>query len=248
MPHPLVVCLAGAGSQSGRALDILVDIERYLTAAGGYVPDDFVEASYRVAPDGAPLPYDATHSTMSLVTATQNVAQYLRWLRRRHSTRLHLLGWSLGGVVLFEAAVSLLDASAAWAEWLGSIVTLSSPLLGSDLDGIDLIGAVAAGQVGADLTRRAADEVEKRRVRQDAGRLRAAGVRLVTIAAEEDAVVTPEDSLLPSLGPPAAAFVLRPRRRLNGSYVENILGHGALPHDPTCWQHVLAALGPADPT
>jgi pimeloyl-ACP methyl ester carboxylesterase len=246
MSHPVVVCLAGAGSQSGRAVEVLDGVVRYLIVAGGYVRDDFVESSYHTTPEGLPLPYDATHSTDTLDSAVIAVARHLRWLRRHEKRRLHLLGWSLGGVVLFEAAVATIDADPSWADAFGAIVTLASPLLGSDLDGIDLIGSAAAGVVGAELTQRAADDAEKHRIRQDAERLREAGIRLVTIASEDDAVVTPEDALLPAVGSEPSAFILRPRRRPNAPYLESILGHGALPHDPTCWRHVLNALGPAE--
>lgn len=245
MAHPRVVGLAGAGSRSGRAWDIMDGVARYLATAGGYVPADFVEASYRVGPGGEPLPYDEEDSIVPLANATAAVARSLEWLRRAHGARLHLVGWSLGGVVLFDAAAALIQADPSWARDLGAIVTLSSPLLGSDVDGIDLFGAMAAGPVGADLARRAADEQARASVRRNAARLREAGIRLVTLAEEDDAIVTPEDALLPSEGPEASAFVLRPRRRPGAPYVESVLGHGALPHDPLCWQRVLAALGPA---
>src|SRR5258708_4339308 len=246
MSHPIVVCLAGAGSQSGRAVEVLDGIIRYLIIAGDYARADFVESSYQTTLEGVALVYDATHSTDTLDSAVLAVARHLRWLRRHENRRLNLLGWSLGGVVLFEAAVATIDADPSWASAFGSIVTLASPLLGSDLDGIDLIGSAAAGPVGAELTLRAADDAEKHRIRQDAERLRAAGIRLTTIASEDDAVVTPEDALLPAVGPEPCAFILRPRRRPNAPYLESILGHGALPYDPTCWRHVLNALGPAE--
>jgi len=107
------------------------------------------------------------------------------------------------------------------------------------------MGQTVSLDLPPDLARRAADEMARASVRRSAARLRAAGIRVVTLAAEDDAVVTPEDALLPSDGPDASAFVLRPRRRPGASYVESMLGHGALPHDPLCWQRVLAALGPA---
>jgi hypothetical protein len=245
MAHPLVICLAGAGSQSGRPFDVLSSILIYLRVAGGYTQDDFVEASYRVGDNGEPLAYRAIDSTASLTDATSNVARCLQWFRRS-GRPLHLLGWSLGGVALFDALAGLSDFDPSWTRAAPALVTLASPLLGSDLDGIEALGAVAAGAVGADLARRATDETEKRRVRRDAARLRAAGVRLVTLAAEEDAVVTPEDALLPATGTDSGAFILRPKRRVGATYLENVLGHGALPHDPTCWRHVLTALGPAE--
>ncbi|HVC33828.1 MAG TPA: hypothetical protein VNL16_09995 [Chloroflexota bacterium] len=246
MTHPRVVCLAGAGSESGRVWEVFDGIIRYLSAAGAYDRADFLETSYRVGSDGAPLPYTQEDASAPLAVASGTVARSLQWIRREGATRLHLLGWSLGGVVLFDAAAALVQADPTWARDLGAIVTLASPLLGSDLDGIDLFGAMAAGPAGADLARRAADEDEKSRVRRSAARLRAAGIRVVTLAAEGDAVVTPEDALLPAVGPEPSAFVLRPRRRSNAPYIESILGHGALPHDPVCWQCVLAAFGPAE--
>ena len=246
MAHPLIICLAGAGSRSGRPLDVFRNVLTYLKVAGAYSSDDFVEASYRIADTGAPLPYDAIDSTASLVDVTSNVARCLQWFRRTTGRRLYLLGWSLGGVALFDALAGLNDFDPSWAKAAPALVTLASPLLGSDLDGIDALGAVAAGRVGADLTRRAADDIEKRRVRHDAARLRDAGVRFVTLAAEDDAVVTPEDASLPNTGPDPAAFILRPKRQVGASYLDNVLGHGALPHDPSCWRHVLTALGPAE--
>jgi hypothetical protein len=244
--HPLVVCLAGAGSQTGRALEVFANVIRYLAVAGGYVREDFVEASYRVATDGQPLAYGPEDSTAPMVAAVEAVRRSLVWLLRRHGRWLHLLGWSFGGAALFDAVASLLADEPSWARGIGSFVTFSSPLLGCDVDGIDLIGTTAAGAIGADLCRRGSDEEEKQRVRRDAARIRASGIRLVTLAAEEDAVVTPEDSLLPAPGPEPLAFILRPRARPGSPYLESVLGHGALPNDPTCWRRVLDALGPAE--
>src|SRR3954451_6078027 len=106
MPHPLVVCLAGAGSRSGHPFEVLSSILTYLNVAGGYDRTDFVEASYRVDDNGAPLPYTELDSTASLVEIASRVARCLQWFRHQHRP-LHLLGWSLGGVALFEALAGL---------------------------------------------------------------------------------------------------------------------------------------------
>jgi hypothetical protein len=225
---------------------VLDGVVRYLIVAGGYRDEDFVEASYRVDPNGAPLPYTDADSWAPLAVSTRNVVGSLRWFRRQAPKRIHLLGWSLGGVVLFEAAAALLAADPTWATTFGGIATLASPLLGSDVDGLDLLGSIAAGAAGADLSRRAADPQEKDRVRQDARRLRAAGIRLVTLAAEDDAVVTPADALLPALGPEPSAYILRPKPRASLSYLDRVLGHSDLPRDPVCWRRVFDALGSAD--
>jgi len=240
-----VVCLAGAGSQAGRGFDVFQGIVSYLVHAGGYQRGDFLEASYRIASDGEPLPYTTEDSTRPLATTTLAVARSLIWYRQQSSDRLHLLGWSLGGVLLFDAAAELCRLDRAWANVIGSIVTIASPLLGCDVDGVDFLGDLAAGPAGAELARRAADDAAKQQVRDAAARLRRAGIRVVTLAAADDAVVTPEDALLPADAPEPSAFILHPRPRPGASYMETILGHSGLPYDPTCWQRVLDALGPA---
>src|SRR5579875_1670802 len=102
MRHPRVVCLAGAGSRTGWAWEIMDGVIRYLSTAGGYDRSDFVEASYRVGGNGEPLAYGEEDSTAPLAASTGAVARSLEWIRRTQAARLHLLGWSLGGVVLFD--------------------------------------------------------------------------------------------------------------------------------------------------
>jgi len=242
-----VVCLAGAGSQTGRGFEVFQGIVSYLVRAGGYQHGDFLEASYRIASNGEPLPYTTEDSTRPLALTTQAVARSLIWFRQQSPDKLHLLGWSLGGVLLFDAAAELCRLDAGWTNVVGSIVTIASPLLGCDVDGVDFLGDLAAGPAGAELARRAADDTAKQRVRDDAARLRRAGIRVVTLAGADDAVVTPEDALLPADATEPSAFILRPPPRPGASYLESILGHSGLPYDPTCWQRVLAALGPAQP-
>lgn len=245
--HPLVVCLAGAGSKSGRPLDVFRSVISYLKAAGGYLPEDFVEASYRVARDGAPLPYTPEDTTAPLRVSVEHAIASLRRFRRQYpGRRLLLLGWSMGGTVLFDALAELTSEDPSWASAVGALVTLASPLLGCDVDGFDLIGAVAAGEAGRDLCRRAADPTEKERVRDDAARMRALGIKIVTLAAEEDAVVTPDDALLPALGPEPSAYILRPRRRPGATDLLSLSGHFELPNDPVAWRRVLEAFGPAE--
>ena len=60
----------------------------------------------------------------------------LRWYRAvlPDETRYHLIGYSLGGVALFEAAGALLFGEPdRWRGRIGSIITLAAPLFGTDL-------------------------------------------------------------------------------------------------------------------
>ncbi len=75
-----------------------------------------------------------------------------------------------------------------------------------------------------------------------AERLRAAGARLVTLGAAEDAVVTPADSIVALPGAAFEQFVLHPKPRLGADFGERHLGHGALLNDPSAWRLTLEAV------
>jgi pimeloyl-ACP methyl ester carboxylesterase len=241
MPERLVY-LAGAMSRTGDGTRLLAGLLRYLGAQAGL--DDATEASYRSTADGQPLPYDWSTTSQPLVESVEAIGRILGRHRRELglSGRLHLLGWSLGGAVLFEAALRLFDADPAWREAFASIVTLSSPLNGCDVDGVDALGMLAAGQAGRELCARGADPAHRRRVEDGARRLRAVGVRLLTLGAADDAIVTPTDSIVAAPGEPIERYVLRSKPRLGADFGERHLGHGALLHDPTAWRLVLRAV------
>jgi hypothetical protein len=241
MPERLVY-LAGAMSRTGDGPRLLAGLLRYLGAQAGL--EDAAEASYRSTADGQPLPYDRSDTSQPLVESAEAVGRVLGRHRRELglSGALHLLGWSLGGAVLFDAAVRLFDADPAWRDAFASIVTLSSPLNGCDVDGVDELGALAAGQAGRELCARGGDPAHRRWVADGARRLRAAGVRLLTLGAGDDAVVTPSDSIVPVAGEAIERYVLRPKPRLGADFGERHLGHGALLHDPAAWRLVLRAV------
>jgi hypothetical protein len=233
-----LVYLAGASSRTGDGRRLLAGLLHYLGAQAGL--DDQVEASYRADADGRPLPYDRTDTAAPLAQSVGAVQAILGRERRDLGLggRLHLLGWSLGGAVLFEAAVDLVERDPDWREAFASIVTLSSPLNGCDVGGWSDIGEVAAGVAGRELVERGADPGHKARVSARAERLRGLGVPVVTLGSSEDAVVTPEDSVVP-LDP---RYVLTPRPRPGADFGERRLGHGAILNDPTAWQLILNGL------
>jgi len=241
MPERLVY-LAGAMSRTGDGTRLLDGLLRYLGAQAGL--DDAVEASYRSAADGQAEPYDWSDTSQPLVESAEAVARLLGRHRRDLglSGRLHLLGWSLGGAVLFESALRLFDADPAWHDGFASIVTMSSPLNGCDVDGVDQLGSLAAGQAGRELCARGADPAHRRAVSDGARRLRASGVRLLTLGAADDAIVTPADSVVARPGESADRYVMRPRPRLGADFGERHLGHGGLLYDPATWRFVLRAV------
>ena len=140
-----LVYLAGASSRSGDGRRQLAGLLHYLGAQAGL--EDQVEASYRADADGAALPYDREDTAAPLARSVAAVQAVLGRQRRELGLtgRLHLLGWSLGGAVLFEAAADLVERDATWRDAFGTIVTLGSPLNGCDVNGLATIGDVAAG-------------------------------------------------------------------------------------------------------
>lgn len=234
-----LVYLAGAMSRTGDAERQLAGLVRYIGVQARL--EDAVEASYRSTADGRPKPYDRSDTSQPLLDSVDAVARTLGRHRRELGLggRLHLLGWSLGGAVLFEAAVKLVDADPAWRDGFGSIVTLSSPLYGCDVDGIEALGELAAGQAGRELIQRGGNATHRAWVFDGARRLRAAGVRVLTLGSAADVVVTANDSIVPEPGRSPDEYVIRPRARMGADFGERHLGHGAILHDTAVWRRVL---------
>jgi hypothetical protein len=236
-----LVYLAGAASRSGAGRRLLAGLLSYLAARARI--DDQVEASYRADSDGAILPYDTTDTSAPLAVSVAAVQSILGHQRRDLGLggRLHLLGWSLGGALLFEAAAELVERDDAWRDAFASIITISSPLNGCDVDGFATIGEVAAGVAGRELCQRGSEPLHRERVAARARRLRSLGIRVLTLGAAEDAVVTPADSVVPL----DERYVLRPKARLGADFGERRLGHGAILHDPAAWRMILGAVSGA---
>src|SRR4051812_10409082 len=147
-----IVLAAGMLSRSGEALGRFSGFLRYLTTTHGYEQGDFLELSYNSMLDAGgwrPIPYDTIDCEASLSDVTMHVGRGLRWYRSvlPEDTRYHLIGYSLGGVALFEASGALLfGESDLWRGKIGSVITLSAPLFGTDLglEG-DLLNALGFG-------------------------------------------------------------------------------------------------------
>jgi hypothetical protein len=237
-----LIFLAGASSRRGDGRRHFAGLLHYLGAAAGL--EDAQEASYRADAEGRAMDYDRRDTAVPLADSVRAVQAILGRHRRDLGVggRLHLIGWSLGGALLFEAAGRLLEVDPGWRGSFGAIVTYSSPLLGCDLDGLLELGEVAAGGAGRELAARAADPAHREWVALTAERLRAAGTTLVTLGAAEDAVVTPQDSIVVAPGDTFDRYVLRPPPRLGADFGERRLGHGGILHDPAAWRLTLAAI------
>jgi hypothetical protein len=256
-----VLLAAGVLSRTGDASVQLGNFSRYLRREYGFSKGDFLEATYRGRLSGSewsPTPYQQADCEVPLAQSTAQIIRQLRWYDARLpiDVELHLVGYSLGGVVLFGAAASLLaEDPAHWRQRLGSLITIASPHFGTDL-GIegDLLGIfglgpllLPGGAVGRELCQLGSDPTHRPRVEQQAELLRRNGVQLLTMADEFDTVVTPADAVIASAGERARYVLQSSRSRLGGAYEGAVLGHGPLLDNPKAWRMMAEVIGPQEP-
>jgi hypothetical protein len=251
-----IVLASGIMSRTGAALRQLDGFIRYLEKNLGYTSGDFLEISYHseIGPWGRrPEPYEPRHCEVSLEEGVAQVVHSLRWYRGRlpDDTEYHLIGYSLGGVTLFDAATRLADTEPErWRGRLATLTTLSAPLFGADLglEG-DLLGLLGFGALlpGGVAVREVISHGQNRehraRVERDARRLAAFGVKLLTLADAEDVVVTPDDAVI---APPDQrdAHVLSGPRVPLGAPDNNPFGHGPLLRNTLAWVRMARLIGP----
>ena len=257
-----IVLAAGMLSRSGEALDRFEGFIRYLELNHGYQAGDFLEISYNSIQDvegWRPIPYDTTDCEAGLSDVTAHVGRGLAWYRSvlPNDTRYHLIGYSLGGVALFEASAALLFGDPErWAGRIGSLTTLSAPLFGTDL-GLEgeLLGALGfgvllpSGIAVQELVARGGDPLHRARVERLASRLRAQGVNLLTLADADDVVVTPADAVIAPLLE-RDWYVLSSKSQatlFGGTGVGRPLGHGPLLTNTLAWVRMAKAIGPQEP-
>ncbi len=250
-----VILASGIMSRTGEALRQLDGFARYLKTNFGFVDGDFLEVSYHSERDAVgwrPAPFDLTHSEAGLDVAALQAAISLSWYGGLlpDDTEYHLVGYSLGGVVLFEAVGGLLESdSRRWRGRLCSLTTLSAPLFGSDLglEG-DLLAALGfdvllpPGEAVRELVRRGSSRAHRDGVLRQARRMEELGVRLLTLADVRDVVVTPEDAVI---APPSERdrFVLDGPRVPFGEPGNDPFGHGPLLRNTLAWVRMAKAIG-----
>jgi hypothetical protein len=246
-------------SSSGEALDRFGGFIRYLTNNFGYETGDFLEISYNSAQDAdgwRPIPYDTSHCDVTLTDVTAHVGRSLRWYRSHlpDDTRYHLIGYSLGGVALFEAAGALLFGEPErWQGQIATLTTLSAPLFGTDLglEG-DLLGALGFGALlpgglgVRELLARGRDPKHRASVERQAARLQSLGVSLLTLADPADVVVTPDDAVIAPPSERDRYVVNGPRTGWTGG-AGIPLGHGPLLSDTVAWVRMAKLIGPQEP-
>jgi len=254
-----LVLLGGVGTRTGDAERSFSGLLRFLADRGGYdLRRDVLEGTYAGGDlSGAwrPRPYGAADTRRPLIDSAEAVAGCLDWYRQAlpRDARLCVLGYSLGGVVgLDGATLAVARDRQGWAGRLGAVVTLAAPVRGTSagelMNWAWLVTAEpdALGTAGRDLDARWKDADEQTRLQRRAAFLRAAGTRVLTLVDPGDAVVQPEEALLPAPGESAADLQMAVRVSRPGT-----LGHGAILDEPTVWRRVLAAIGPqtgaADP-
>jgi hypothetical protein len=249
-----VVLLGGVGTRTGDADRSFSALVRFLVERGGYdARRDVLEGTYAGAEANGvwqPTAYAAADTRRPLIDSAEAVAGCLDWYRQAlpADVRLCVLGYSLGGVVgLDGATLAVARDRPGWRGRLGAVVTLAAPVRGTGAgDLMNWAWLVTAepdplGTAGRDLDARWKDPDEQTRLQRRAAFLRAAGTRVLTLVDPGDAVVQPEEALLPAPGESAADLQMQVRVSRPGT-----LGHGAILDEPTVWRRVLAAIGPQD--
>jgi pimeloyl-ACP methyl ester carboxylesterase len=253
-----VVRAAGVLSRSGDATQQLAGFARLLQREQGFAAGDFLEVTYhgRTSTSGwSPLLYGPDDVDVPLRQSVEQVRRHLAWYDAAlpPDLELHLVGYSLGGVVLFRAAGELLATEPGhWAQRLGSVITISSPHFGCDL-GIegDLLGlfgfhslVLPGERISRELCELGSNPRHRAEVEQMAERLRQAGVRLLTLADGNDVVVTAADAVIAPAAQRARLVLNTSRARVGGAYADNPLGHGPLLDNPKAWQLMAETIGP----
>jgi hypothetical protein len=247
-----IVLFGGVGSRTGDAERSFAGLIKFLVERGGYeLRRDILEGTYagdETARGWQPKPYGPSDTRRPLLDMAEAAAGCLAWYRDRlpAGTTLYVLGYSLGGVVgLDGATLAVVRDRTGWRSRLAGVVTLAAPVRGCNAgpfinwawlvtSEVDPLGAA-----GRDLDVRWNDAEEQKRLKRRADFLRAGGTTVLTLADPNDAVVRPDEALLPGPGERDDDLLVPVRVSRPGS-----LGHGALLDEPDVWRRILRLVGP----
>ncbi len=249
-----LVALGGVGSRTGDAERAFAGLMRFAADQAGYDPRrDLLEGSYAGSAGEAgwqPRPYVPADTKRPLIESAEALAGCLEWYRSVLSptARFCVLGYSLGGVTVLDGVtLAVARDREGWRGRIAAVVTLASPVRGCNAGPLVQWAWVATndpdplGAVGEELDRRWADPAEQERVERRATFLRASGTAVITLADPDDAVVRPDEALLPAPGQSLDDLLVRPRHVRPGSF-----GHGAILDEPDTWRRVLDVIGPQE--
>jgi hypothetical protein len=249
-----LVLFGGVGSRTGETEKSFGGLLHYLSINGGYdLRRDVLEGTFagEDRPDGwRPRPYVAADTRRPLLDLAESVAGCLEWYRDQlpAQSRLCVLGYSLGGVAALDGStLALVRDRPGWHNRLSSIITLAAPVRGCNagplINWAWLVTAEpdALGEAGRDLDMRWRDQEEQERLTRRAAFVRAAGIDLLTLADPDDAVVRPDEALLPAPGEPQSNLLVNVKVVRPGT-----LGHGAILDEPAVWRRIMAQLGPQE--
>lgn len=245
--------MGGLGSRTGDATVRFAPLMRSLASRGGYDPRrDSLELTYAGREAGGrwqPRPYEPLDTRRPLLECAEAVAGCLEWYRDRlpDQTRFCLVGYSLGGVAVLDGVTMALARDRAGWQGRLAAVTIAAPLRGCNAGPLLRWAWLVApdlgtlGRMGEDLERRWNDPREQERLHRRARFLRAAGVPLLTLTDPDDAVVRPDEALLPAEGEDARTLLVGGGRSSPGTH-----GHGGILESEGVWWRVLGLAGPQE--
>jgi hypothetical protein len=246
-----LVLLGGVGTRTGDAERSFSGMLKFLADRGGYdIRRDVLEGTYTGSDrEGSyqPQAYVAADTRKPLADIAEATACCVEWYADAlpNDARLWLLGYSLGGVAALDGAtLALVRDRQRWSGRLGGVIALAAPVKGSNAGSLVnwawlVTGEPdALGQAGRDLAARWVNADEQTRLHRRAAFLRAAGVRVLTLADPDDAVVRPEEAILPGPGESIEDLLVSVTIVRPGS-----MGHGAILDEPAVWRRVLSVVG-----
>jgi hypothetical protein len=246
-----LVLFGGIGTRTGDAERSFAGLIRYLSQHGGFDPRrDVLEGTFTGSDSGGlwrPRPYLPVDTRRPLLDIAESVANTMEWYRGAlpNDAQLCLLGYSLGGVAALDGAtLAVVRDRAGWQGRIAAVVTIAAPVRGCNAGPLMNWAWLATaepdplGQAGRDLDARWHDAEEQQRLERRAGFLRDSGAAVLTLADPDDAVVRPDEALLPAPGQSRDDLLVPVRTVRPGTY-----GHGALLDEPALWQRVLNLIG-----
>jgi hypothetical protein len=192
----------GLGSATGATT---FETIRQELAGLGFGPGDFLEITPRVVA-GVPMPYVPDDLRRPLADSIAGTGACLAWYLQRlpADQEIHLIGYSLGGLLLIRALATLLALHAdIVAGRVGSVISLNAPLAGLPPDAPGLVGAlIGVGRhipeaeqildpILRDLIREGRDPAAEARRDEEFRRILAAGISVAVIGSLDDQIVAP---------------------------------------------------------